>query len=407
MNELVGQTLMGQRLGDRYLIQSSLGYQKGRRTLLATDLQTNSSVVVKLLLFGPDFSWDDLKLFEREAGVLKALAHSAIPQYLDSFEVNTALGKGFALVQTYIEAKSLQHWIKAGRTFSEDDLKAIAEKLLNILDYLHSRQPCVIHRDLKPSNVLLSDRSGNSIGQLYLVDFGSVQTAVSAETGTRTVVGTYGYMPPEQFGSKVVPASDLYALGMTLIYMATGQHPSELPQRGMRVLFTDQVSLSSNLIHWIEKLTELSVDQRFKSAKDAVRSLHSERSQKNDSALLYQPDSRTDNSFTTNRFSMYGRRREFIVVSQKCYADAKRSEIELNARIKNLGTEINRSKVEPSHKSSGKNLKVSGFLVKGFAYLVILVHVGKVVFPIIFSCFNAIFNSIDELIFGALNALAR
>ncbi|WP_205127500.1 hypothetical protein [Okeania hirsuta] len=58
------------------------------------------------MLFSPDFTWEQLKLFEREAEVLKFIEHPAIPQYLDYFDVEMGLGKGFALVQTYIEAKS-------------------------------------------------------------------------------------------------------------------------------------------------------------------------------------------------------------------------------------------------------------------------------------------------------------
>lgn len=166
-----------------------LGRQTGRRTLLAIDTQTNNSVVIKLLLFGPDFTWEDLKLFEREAEVLKSLDHPAIPQYLDFFEVELERGKGFALVQSHIAAKSLQQWIQAGRTFSENDLEAIARDLLKILEYLHARQPAVIHRDIKPSNVLLTDRTAHSPGQVYLIDFGSVQTAIRG--GTQTVVGTH------------------------------------------------------------------------------------------------------------------------------------------------------------------------------------------------------------------------
>jgi serine/threonine protein kinase len=64
------EILVDQILGDRYQIQSLLGRQTGRRTFLARDLQTERSVVLKLLLFGPDFTWDDLKLFEREASEL-------------------------------------------------------------------------------------------------------------------------------------------------------------------------------------------------------------------------------------------------------------------------------------------------------------------------------------------------
>lgn len=265
------EPLINQVLHDRYRIQSLLGRQTGRRTFLATDSQIERAVVVKLLLFGPDFSWDDLKLFEREVEVLKSLDHPAIPKYLDYFEVATELGKGFALVQTYIEARSLQSWIQAGRTFSEAEFKDIARQLLEILDYLHNRHPAVIHRDLKPSNILLSDRTAHRVGQVYLIDFGSVQTV--AHGGTRTVVGTYGYMPPEQFGGRTTPASDLYALGATLIYLVTGHHPDQLPQKDMQIAFEDQVNLPVPLIDWLKWMTAPSVEKRLKSAKQALNAL--------------------------------------------------------------------------------------------------------------------------------------
>lgn len=262
---------IGTVLHDRYRIQSLLGRQTGRRTFLAHDLQTEATVVIKLLLFTLDFDWDDLKLFEREAAVLRSLNHPDIPRYLDDFEIKTELGQGFALVQTYIEARSLQDWVKSGRTFSEQDLKAIAKAILNILIYLHSRQPPVIHRDLKPTNILLGNRSGNHPGQVYLVDFGSVQTVI--HQGTRTIVGTYGYMPPEQFGGQAVLNSDLYALGATLIYLATGQHPDQFPQREMRILFDNRVRLSPALLDWLKWLTEPSANLRPKSAKQALEAL--------------------------------------------------------------------------------------------------------------------------------------
>lgn len=106
----------------QYQIKALLGKQQGRRTFLAVSTSTGAQVVVKLLLFGPDFTWEDLKLFEREAEKLKSLNHPTVPKYLDSFETQTALGEGFVLVQTYIEAKSLQEWAIAGRRFSEVQL---------------------------------------------------------------------------------------------------------------------------------------------------------------------------------------------------------------------------------------------------------------------------------------------
>lgn len=275
---------INQILHNRYQLQSSLGHQTGRRTFLSRDLQTGSLVVVKVLLFGSSFTWQDLKLFAREAEVLKSLDHSAIPKYLDYFEVETKKDKGFALVQTYIQAKSLQDWIQAGRTFSEIELKAIAKQLLEILHYLHSRQPPVIHRDIKPSNVLLGDRSGHNSGKVYLIDFGSVQTTVSY--GTRTIVGTYGYMPFEQFSGQTTPASDLYALGATLIYLATGQHPDQLPQRKMQILFEDRTTLSPPLVAWLQRMTEPSVELRLQSARQALKALENSSLQKSSSAIV-------------------------------------------------------------------------------------------------------------------------
>ena len=259
-------------LHDRYLTQSLLGHKRSRRTLLAKDLDTQSLVVIKVLLLGNDFVWEDFKLFEREAEVLKSLNSPAIPRYLDFFEAETEWGKGFALVQSYIEAKSLQEWVQAGRVFSQEDIKGFATQLLAILDYLHLHQPPVIHRDIKPSNILLGDRSGNHPGKIYLVDFGSVQTA-SHEGGTITIVGTYGYMPPEQFGGRALPASDLYSLGATLIYLIVGQHPAELLQDDLRINLKPAAQNNFELSAWLECLTEPSLKQRFGTAAEALKSL--------------------------------------------------------------------------------------------------------------------------------------
>jgi serine/threonine protein kinase len=282
--------LIGQTFGDRYLLQSLLSQKAGRKTFTAQDTTTNRTVIIKLLLFGADFSWDDLKLFEREAAVLKSLDHPAIPQYLDYFEVETELGKGFALVQTYIEAKSLQESVQSGRTFDEAQLRSIAKKLLEILDYLHHRQPTLVHRDIKPSNILLGDRSGHDPGLVYLVDFGSVQTAVNT-SNTITIVGTYGYMPPEQFGGQISPAADLYALGATLIYLATGQHPAELPQKEMRIFFEQRVNLPPDLVAWLKCLTEPSLEKRLNSVPQAIAALDRPQSLAADqsSGLLSKP----------------------------------------------------------------------------------------------------------------------
>ncbi|MDZ7992715.1 MAG: serine/threonine protein kinase [Nostoc sp. EfeVER01] len=265
--------MIGEILGDRYEVQQLLGKKAGRRTLLARDLQTQKLVVIKLLSFSSDFEWDSLKLFEREAETLKNLAHPSIPGYLNYFEVNLPTIKGFALVQTYIPAQTLEQCLQTGRTFTEAEVKQIAKALLEILVYLHELHPPVIHRDIKPSNILLGERSGNSVGQVYLVDFGSVQTVLASETGTRTVVGTYGYMPPEQFGGRTVAASDLYSLGATLIYLVTGTHPADLPQKDFRIQFEQLANLSPSFSNWLKWMIEPSLERRLSSAIASVAAL--------------------------------------------------------------------------------------------------------------------------------------
>lgn len=281
-------------LRERYEIQRQLKDRFGQETLLALDLQTHDFVVVKLLTFSSELKWETFKLFEREARTLKELTHPAIPRYLDYFDVETTSGKGFALVQSYIDASSLEEQVKAGRIFSETELKHIAKAILEVLIYLHNCYPPIIHRDLKPGNILLTNRSGNSVGQVYLVDFGSVQAAAS-EGGTRTVVGTYGYMPPEQFGERAVPASDLYALGTTLIYLASGQHPADLPQRNLRIYFENYVSLSPNFIDWLQWMTEPALEQRLESASHAMLALEHETLRKKQLIVPIKPvDSRVN-----------------------------------------------------------------------------------------------------------------
>jgi serine/threonine protein kinase len=71
--------------------------------LLARDLQTEELVAIKILSFGADFQWDDLKLFEREAETLQSLSHPAIPRYLDHFEFQTPKTKWQLVSSTALE----------------------------------------------------------------------------------------------------------------------------------------------------------------------------------------------------------------------------------------------------------------------------------------------------------------
>jgi serine/threonine protein kinase len=260
-----------QVLHDRYQLKQKLGQNAGRQTWLAEDVGVSPTelVVVKLLAFGGEVQWDDLKLFEREAQVLKQLNHPRIPKYRDYFHIDER-SLWFGLVQEYIPGSSLREQLHQGKRFTTKQVRKIALEILEILEFLHQLNPAVLHRDIKPSNLIWGEDE-----QIYLVDFGAVQDRAAKEGATFTVVGTYGYAPMEQFGGRAVPASDLYALGATLIHLLTGTAPADLPQRNLRICFEDQVSLSPGVVSWIQKLTEPAPEQRFKSASVARKALES------------------------------------------------------------------------------------------------------------------------------------
>jgi serine/threonine protein kinase len=261
-------------VNQRYQLERQLGQNAGRETWLAKDLQKEHElVVVKLLTFGGNVQWEDLKLFEREAKVLKELDHPRIPKYRDYFSIDDR-SLWFGLVQEYIQGDSLREHIAKGHKFTESQVKKIAIAILEILIYLHEISPQVLHRDIKPSNLILTESEGES-PTIYLVDFGAVQDRASAEGKSFTIVGTYGYAPMEQYGGRAVAASDLYALGATLVYLLTGISPADLPQDDdARIIFSDHTSIKPHLMQWIQKLIEPTVKKRYASAKSALQALN-------------------------------------------------------------------------------------------------------------------------------------
>ena len=260
-----------QILQGRYQLQQKLGQNAGRQTWLAADLKTQPKemVIVKLLAFGGEVQWDEFKLFEREAQVLKQLNHLQIPKYQDYFCIDDKL-LWFGLVQEYIPGSSLKELLNQKKRFTEHQVRKIAAEVLNILIYLHELNPPVLHRDIKPSNLIWGEDN-----QVYLVDFGAVQDKAAQEGATFTVVGTYGYAPMEQFGGRAVPASDLYALGATLIHLLTGTVPADLPQRNLQIQFADRVSSSLSLVSWLQQLSEPALERRFSTSRLALVTLES------------------------------------------------------------------------------------------------------------------------------------
>ena len=260
---------VGDIVQERYRILHPLGEGGSGTTYAAEDLQTQRQVALKALSLRHSGDWKQLELFEREAATLQKLKHPAIPKYLDYFHVDSVGDRAFYIVQELAAGYSLAQRVSQGWRTREQDVRRIAAQVLEILIYLHRQKPPVIHRDIKPQNLMISES-----GQIALVDFGAVQDS-DRDTQARgsTVIGTYGYMAPEQFRGQAVPATDLYGLGTTLLFLLTHRSPSELPQERLSIRFRDRIQVSDAFANWLEKLLEPDVEDRFASAQVALSTL--------------------------------------------------------------------------------------------------------------------------------------
>jgi len=263
----------GKIIADRYQIITLLGRGGMGTTYAAIDLQEQQKVAVKVVSLREAKDWKVLELFEREAQTLANLDHPFIPNYINYFQIEDEDDRNFYLVQELVEGRSLSESIESGWRPDEKNVRAIAIELLKILTYLHQLHPPVIHRDIKPQNIILreADRA------VYLVDFGTVQTAFrNTQSFASTFVGTVGYIPIEQLRGQTQPASDLYSLGMTLIYLLTGEDPGNFPRRDFKVDFGDSVRLSPHFSDWLNRAIEPFYEDRFKSAQEALDALQHE-----------------------------------------------------------------------------------------------------------------------------------
>jgi ankyrin repeat protein len=270
-SDFSGSDFSGTTLKQRYHVLEPMGDGGSGITYRAQDLQTHEMVVIKTLSLRQAGEWKAIELFEREAQILRQIDHPQIPRYLDYFVVDAADNRTFCLVQQMAEGKSLYRWMQEEGRCTEADVKAIALQLLPILDYLHQQVPAIVHRDLKPHNIVR-----RSDGQLFLVDFGAVKSAYyTTMMRGSTVVGTYGYMAPEQFRGLAVPATDLYGLGATLLFLLTQRSPTGLPMQRLKIDFRSQIQISEPFADWLEQMLEPGVKDRFGSAQEARLALES------------------------------------------------------------------------------------------------------------------------------------
>ncbi|MCA9651272.1 MAG: serine/threonine protein kinase [Myxococcales bacterium] len=212
---------------ERYQVMDPLGRGGTGHTFRGIDRATNRQVAIKVLSLRDLPDWKRFDLFEREAAVLGTLDHPGIPRYIDRY-ASEASGDYF-LVMELVEGTPLSRRMAEGKRLSPSELRGVLEQGLAILEYLHGLSPPVIHRDIKPANLLLDPQ-----GTLHLVDFGGVRLAARSE-GNSTMIGSFGYMAPEQLHGEATTATDLYALGATIAALHAGVEADRLPHDGLHV----------------------------------------------------------------------------------------------------------------------------------------------------------------------------
>ncbi|QDG53413.1 serine/threonine protein kinase [Persicimonas caeni] len=254
-------------LHERYLVCGLLGFGGQARTWFALDQQSGQHVAVKELDLGRLQQWKSLQLFEREAEVLKRMDHPGVPHYVDSFKRQDGGDVAFFMAMEFIEGETLEEELRTHGSFDPAAAADVRDALFETLSYIHRFEPPIVHRDIKPSNLIRTPE-----GRIVLVDFGTVQASAARSMGGSTVVGTSGYTSIEQFMGKAVPASDLYAVGATLLHLLSNRPPTEFETAENRLQFDDVVRLPERWRQGLRALLEPAVERRpstVEAARDA------------------------------------------------------------------------------------------------------------------------------------------
>lgn len=207
--------------------------------------------------------------FRQEAQRLQDLGqHPQIPSFIDYIERED----GQYLIQAFIDGSTLTQLVAENGVWSELQVRSLLNDLLPVLDFMHQAQ--VIHRDIKPDNIIYPKATRKPV----LVDFGAAKLATAtALQQTGTVIGSAGYAAPEQTMGKAIFASDIYGLGVTCLYLLTGEHPFELYSVAEdRWVWTPYVQppVSSRLTYVLNKMTRRSVQQRYQSVAEVLADLN-------------------------------------------------------------------------------------------------------------------------------------
>lgn len=208
--------LVGKRISDRYKIIELIGGGGMSNVYLAHDMILNRDVAIKILRY--DFTNEDElhRRFQREALSVTSLTH---PNIVSIYDVGDD-GDLHYIVMEYVQGKTLKQYIQEFAPISPARSVHIMKQLTSAIANAHENH--IIHRDIKPQNILM-DAEGN----VKITDFGIAMTlSATSFTQTNSVLGTVHYLSPEQArGGTATNKSDIYALGIVLYELLTGELP--------------------------------------------------------------------------------------------------------------------------------------------------------------------------------------
>jgi tetratricopeptide (TPR) repeat protein/predicted Ser/Thr protein kinase len=213
-----GTLQIGSDFGPRYHIEALLGEGGMGRVYKAHDRELNRTIAIKVVRQGMMGEATALSRFKQELVLASKISHKHILRIHDLGEVN---GLKF-ITMAYVEGRDLHQIIKETPQFPLERLLNFATQLADALAAAHAEG--VVHRDLKPQNILVDKND-----QIYVSDFGLARSFAEGAIGmtqTGAFLGTPRYMSPEQAEAKPTDGrSDLYAYGLILYEMATGDVP--------------------------------------------------------------------------------------------------------------------------------------------------------------------------------------
>jgi len=211
---------VGDVVADRYRIDGVVGKGGFGAVYRASHLESGKSVALKVLLKNYAAAKTDSKRFRREAALVQKLRHPKIVELIDFGY--TERGQPFIAFEL-LQGEAMSRIIKTRGALQDSQVAGVAADVLEALQAAHDFG--VIHRDIKPGNIFVLEEGGSKV-----LDFG-IAKAVSGEEAGGTqlteagqMIGTPHYMAPEQVrGTGVVPATDIYSLGLVLAELISGK----------------------------------------------------------------------------------------------------------------------------------------------------------------------------------------